>query len=162
MISRTGLRRDALVAIALFGTALALAAGARYQLIEPAALAHACTEDAGSALCRMRALLILSFRHQAPGWVAALAGASACLLALRGGAFRQACRTDEGHAPGLPPAAVLPPAWRTAYLCGLTAIVFGAIGLMLYSFDPAAVGVVLGAMALARLAWARHGSTTSR
>lgn len=139
-------RHLALGAVVLFGVALATAAGARYLLIEPADLAHACADDPGSALCHIRDLVVLSFRHQAPGWVAAIAGAVAWLLSSRDGGPASFGVFGE---------------WRIAGLAGLTAVGFGAIGLMLYSFNPAAVGLVLGAIALSRLSAARQGAMTS-
>ena len=140
-----GLRRDACVALATFAVALALAAAARYQLVEPAALAHACSDDPGTLTCRFRALLVALFRHQAPGWLAAAAGLASWLLTRR-----------------IAPPAPVPPRWRLARVAGLLAVALGATGLVLYSFDPAAAGLVLAAIALTRIAVARHGATASR
>lgn len=226
-----GPRRDALIAVATFAIALAVAATARYQLVEPAGLAHACVDTPATATCRIRALVIALFRHQAPGWLAAVAGLSSWLLARRldrqgagetrlgghgideagideagineGGVASHSvdsCSVDEhsvddpsvgeraagGHglakpastampdstAPIAPIAPIAPTAptaptaplarWRLIQMIGLVAIASGAVGLVLYSFDPAAAGLVLGAIALARVAAIRHGARTSR
>ena len=136
-LGRNALGRDAFIALASFAIALALAAAARYQLVEPAALAHACSDEPGTATCRFRTLIVGLFRHQAPGWLAAAAGLTGWLLTRRA-------------------------RWRQARAAGLLAVALGAVGLVLYSFDPAAAGLVLGAIALTRAAVARHGATTSR
>ena len=60
------------------------------------------------------------------------------------------------------PPAPVPPRWRLARVAGLLAVALGATGLVLYSFDPAAAGLVLAAIALTRIAVARHGATASR
>lgn len=147
-----GLGRDAFIAVATFAVAFALAAAARYQLVEPAALAHACTDDPGSLTCRIRATVVALFRHQAPGWLAATAGLMSWLLARR--AVAPDAEASRGHLPRA--------RWQLARFAGLAAIALGAVGLVLYSFDPAAAGLVLGAIALARVAVARQGATTSR
>ena len=138
-----GPRRDAVTALLVFVIALVVAAGLRYRLIEPADMAHACAADASAAFCWLRGWLVQGFQHQEPGWIAAIAGLIGWILAPRGAISGPTSR-------------------RLARLSGLLALAFAAIGLMLYSFDPAALGLVLGIIALTRVAAARQGATASR
>jgi hypothetical protein len=141
-----GNARDILVAAVLFGLALAVAAAARFFLVEPAELAHRCGDTPGTAVCALRRVVVSLFRFQQPGWAAAVAGAIALCCAPHRGApqVSSAMRT------------------RVASTSGYAALVFGAIGLMLYSYDLAAVGLLLGVVALTRLSVARRGPATSR
>lgn len=153
-----GLCRDAITALLVFGAALALAASLRYRLIEPAALAHACAADPGADLCWLRAWLVRGFQHQEPGWIAAITGLIGWFLAPRGGAcdkLEHPARLPLGGSAGTAAGSM---DGRLAHVSSLVALAFGAIGLMLYSFDPAAVGLVLGVIALTRASIARHGT----
>lgn len=51
-------------------SALALAAAARFYLIEPADMRHLCDGGASEARCLIRAWIIQSFVHERIGWVA--------------------------------------------------------------------------------------------
>ncbi|MET0509463.1 MAG: hypothetical protein ABWZ78_15000 [Burkholderiaceae bacterium] len=145
-VDRGSARHDILIAALLFGLALALAAAARFLLVEPTELAHRCVDAPGTGICTLRRVIVRLFRFQEPGWAAAVTGALALFCAPRGG-------------PVLVAGAIRT---RIAAAAGYAALVFGAIGLMLYSFDPAAVGLLLGVIALTRLTVARRGATTSR
>ena len=122
-------------AAALFVSALLLALAARYLLIEPPAIATACSSAPGQGWCPLRSLLVASFQFKQPGWAALVCGAIAWLVAPgKGGQSVPLSRTRIGS------------------LFSLTALGLGAIGLVLYAFDPAAVGALLGVVALCRIA----------
>lgn len=63
--------------------ALTLALLARYLVVEPATIAHACDPRPWSGLCTMRTLLIAAFSTQGLGWAALAAGVVATLLRSR-------------------------------------------------------------------------------
>ena len=99
--------------------ALALAMLARYAVVEPPSIAHACAPAPWDGACAARTLLIASFATQGIGWVALAAGAWASLTRR---AFAAQC-----------------------------ALAAGAAGLVLYSFEPAVLGVLAGMLVLLRV-----------
>lgn len=103
----------------VIGISLAVALVLRHAVVEPAAFGHACDPAPWAGLCAPRTLLTLAFRHMEIGWVAALVGTLALALAR----------------VGLP---------ATATLVARIALALGLMGLVLYSYDPAVVGVLAG------------------
>jgi hypothetical protein len=59
---------------------MGLAMAARYGLIEPAEIAHSCDGGAGTWLCLVRRLVVLSFSHHVLGYAALTFGLLATLL----------------------------------------------------------------------------------
>ena len=108
--------------------AFAAAWAARHYVVEPEAIAHACDPAPWSGACAARSLLIRSFATQGLGWLALAAGALALVL-------RHPAAAPSAGAGRLRDAAVL------------VALVAGTAGLVLYCFEPAAVGVLLGGLA---------------
>lgn len=62
--------RTAVAVVLICAMALALAAAARYGLIEPADVTARCDGGAKEALCTVRAWIIQAFVNQRIGWVA--------------------------------------------------------------------------------------------
>ena len=108
---------------------LGLALWARYGLIEPEGIAHACL-GSEEWHCVLRDLIVATFNRQQLGYVAV----GAAVFAL---------------APTLRPLAWL--AWAS-----------GIAGLVLYSWDYSAVGVVLALLVLARPAKANSRHSTAQ
>lgn len=98
----------------------ALALGARFGLLENAAMAHDCSvvDAAAPAWCALKAVLVELFTDQRIGWFSLACAALAFV---------------SSH-PGL--------AW--------VACLAGVAGLVLYSQDPAAVGVLSAVLVLLR------------
>ena len=140
-------RRDLALVVIVFAASALL----RYQAIEPAAIRHVCGAAPWEGWCALRSALMLPFRHQEIGWIglaAACAGFAASVLApplpsatLLTSATLLA-RGDEGRHGG---GHLLAQA-----LCRI-GLGLGAAGLILYSFDPAAIALLLAAFTLARL-----------
>lgn len=61
----------------------ALAAAARYMLVEPADIAHLCDSGGGPWWCAVRAGVILTFAHHALGYVALALGVVATVSRVR-------------------------------------------------------------------------------
>lgn len=114
----------------LFPAALALLLAwlARAYVVEPEAIAHACDPTPWAGACAARSLVIRSFSTGGLGWVALAAGGLA--LALR-------------H----PAVAGLAWAARWRRFAATTGLAAGAAGLVLYCFEPSAVGALLAALA---------------
>lgn len=119
--SVAGRLRDAWPALG----ALAIAALLRYQVVEPVAIAHHCAPAPWHGWCALRTAVTTAFRHQEIGWVA-LAVSIAAVVAVAGNARQLARRLARAG------------------------LALGAVGLILYSYDPAAVAAVLAAVVLAR------------
>ncbi|HLS55530.1 MAG TPA: hypothetical protein VK052_05615 [Zeimonas sp.] len=103
--------------------ALAIALILRHAVVEPAAVAHACDPAPWAGWCAARTLLVYGFATQGIGWLSLAAGVLATLRRPR----------------------------RIAQLAiAQLAIAAGSAGLVLYSFEPAAAGALLGLMVLVR------------
>lgn len=113
---------QALPTIVAFGLALLV----RYLVVEPAWIAHACDPAPWSGWCAARSVLIRSFSTQALGWLSLAAGGAALLV-------------WRSQAAG-----------RATDALAQVALAAGAAGLVLYCFEPSAVGALLGALALNR------------
>ena len=86
--------RTALSLVLIGATALAMAAGARYGLIEPADIAARCGSGAQEVWCTVRFWIIQAFVNQRIGWVALGLAALATVTAWRsvaGAALFVAC-----------------------------------------------------------------------
>lgn len=116
--------------------ALAIALILRHAVVEPAAVAHACDPAPWADWCAARTLLVYGFATQGIGWLSLAAGVLATL-------HRQ---LRIAH---LPIAQV-----AVAQL----AMAAGSAGLVLYSFEPAAAGALLGLLVLVRAPSAPDGS----
>jgi hypothetical protein len=106
--------------------ALALAWLARRYAVEPEAIAHACHATPWEGACAARSVLIQAFATQGLGWLSLAAGALA--LASR-------------HP------AIAARAARLRVRAAQVGLAAGAAGLVLYCFEPSAVGVLLAALA---------------
>lgn len=127
------------------------ALAARHMLIEPTVIAQRCDLSPESGGCAARALIIRSFADQGLGWVAFVAGAGALLCTLA--ALRRAvAATLPEHAATAGERVRDAIATLRAAHRGLVtvALVTGAAGLVLYCFEPAAVGVLLALVAASR------------
>lgn len=116
----------ALVALVLAGSALL-----RYQAIEPVAIRNVCGAMPWEGWCALRSLVMLPFRHREIGWIGLAVAATGYAASRLAGPS-----SDSG---------------RLATLLSRLGLALGAAGLILYSFDPAAVALILGAFTLARL-----------
>ncbi len=128
-----------------------LALAARHLLIEPSEIAQQCDLTPSQGWCAARALLIRSFSSQGLGWVALAAGAGAWLCTLA--ALRRAvAATLHEHAASAAERTRDAVATLAAAHRGLVALALasGAAGLVLYCFEPAAVGVLLAMLAAVR------------
>ena len=101
--------------------AFAVALALRHTVVEPAALAHGCDPNPWAGWCAPRTLLLQTFVEQRIGWLALAAGIAASCL-------RRAPRLQR-------------------WLVGV-ALACGCAGLILYSYEPSAVGVLLAALSL--------------
>jgi hypothetical protein len=121
--------------------ALAIALILRHAVVEPAAVAHACDPAPWAGWCAARTLLVYGFATQGIGWLSLAAGVLATL-------HRQ-LRIAHLRIAHLPIAQV-----AIAQL----AMAAGSAGLVLYSFEPAAAGALLGLLVLVRAPSAPDGS----
>ena len=127
----------ALPTIVAFGLALL----ARYLVVEPAWIAHACDPAPWSSWCAARSVLIRSFSTQALGWLSLAAGGAAALIAWR---------LAQPAWASAPASAAAQAVGRATDVLAQVALAAGAAGLVLYCFEPSAVGTLLGALALNR------------
>lgn len=102
-------------------SAFAVALALRHAVVEPAEFAHGCDPNPWTGWCAPRTLLLQTFVEQRVGWLALAAGVGALCS-------RRAPRLQR---------------WlvRVALVCGCA-------GLILYSYEPSAVGVLLAALSL--------------
>ncbi len=107
--------------------AFAIAQLVRHLVVEPPAYQHLCDPAPWAGACAVRSLLIQTFATQGLGWLALAAGVLA----------------------------VTSPSARLAQRAARVSLASGAAGLVLYCFEPSAVGVLLAALALARRGDAR-------
>ena len=132
---------QALPTVVAFGLALLV----RYLVVEPAWIAHACDPAPWSGWCAARSALIRSFSTQALGWLSLSAGVAALL------AWRLARAAEAtGLKASAPAPAVRQAVDRATDALAQVALAAGAAGLVLYCFEPSAVGALLGALALNR------------
>ena len=111
--------------------ALAIALILRLAVVEPAAIAHACDPAPWAGWCAARTLLVHGFATQGIGWLSLAAGVIATL--------RRQPRVAQRAIAQL-------------------ALAAGSAGLVLYSFEPAAAGALLGLTALVRAPSTPDGS----
>lgn len=115
------------------GVVLAGTFVARYRLIEPMAVASLCERDDAPAWCLIRHFFVFLFAQGLPG-------------------------TDSAATAPASMAAVLLGVWCTitrSRTLAFAALCFGAVGLVLYRFDSAVVGVLLAALVVGREAAGR-------
>lgn len=118
----------AVVAAVLVGTFVV-----RYQLIEPNATEALCARDDAPAWCWIRRTFVFLFAQGLPG-------------------------TDSGNTAPTAMAAIVLGVWCTitrSRWMAFAALSFGAVGLVLYRYDSAVIGVLLAALVVAREAAGR-------